>query len=155
SFPEDVYDLMPGKNHITDAMMRDAFAGNAGVWVSEYGGVEKWLTDALDTSLAEIEEDFGGNAEDWKWGDYHQLTFPHPLAGASPIFESFLNPDPVALGGSNVTVQAAAFDEDGNVDHGAAWRFVADLADLSGAYHIVGPGISGHMKSDFFHNQVD
>lgn len=154
-FPEDVYDLMPGKNHITDAMMRDSFAGNDGVWVSEYGGVEKWLTDALETSLAEIEGDFGKDPADWQWGDFHQLTFPHPLAGASPILEKFLNPDPVPLGGSNITVQAAAFGEEGNVNHGAAWRFVADLADMSGAYHIVGPGISGHIKSDFFHNQVD
>ncbi|WP_422122175.1 penicillin acylase family protein [Planococcus sp. X10-3] len=155
SFPEDVYDLMPGKNHITDAMMRDSFAGKDGVWVSEYGGVGKWLTDALETSLAEVEDDFGGDPADWQWGDYHQLTFPHPLAGASAIFEGFLNPDPLPLGGSNITVQAAAFDEDGNVDHGAAWRFVADLSDLSSAHHIVGPGLSGHMKSDFFHNQVD
>ncbi|WP_033542137.1 penicillin acylase family protein [Planococcus sp. CAU13] len=154
-FPEDVYDLMPGKNHITDAMLRDSFAGNEGVWVSEYGGVEKWLTDALETSLSEIEDDFGSDSADWQWGDFHQLTFPHPMAGASPILESFLNPDPVPLGGSHITVQAAAFRDAGNVHHGAAWRFVADLADMSGAYHIVGPGISGHIKSDFFHNQVD
>lgn len=155
SFPEDVYELMPGKNHITDAMLRDSFAGNDGVWVSEYGGVGKWLTDALATSLSEVEEDYGDEHGDWQWGEYHQLTFPHPLAGASAIFESILNPAPQPLGGSNITVQAAAFDEEGNVDHGAAWRFVADLSDLSGAHHIVGPGLSGHMKSEFFHNQVD
>lgn len=155
SFPEDVYELMPGKNHITDQMMRNSFAGNDGAWVSEYGGTRKWLTDALETSLTEIEEEFGNDPVDWKWGQFHQLTFPHPLAGASPIFEMFLNPDPQPLGGSNITVQAAAFDEEGNVDHGAAWRFVADLSDLSSAYHIVGPGLSGHIKSDFFHNQVD
>ncbi|WP_203334168.1 penicillin acylase family protein [Planococcus beigongshangi] len=154
-FPEDVYDLMPGKNHITDAMLRESFAGNDGVWVSEYGGLEKWLTDALETSMSEIEDDFGGDPADWKWGEFHQLTFPHPMAGASPILERFLNPDPVPLGGSNITVQAAAFKDDGKVHHGAAWRFVADFADLSGAHHIVGPGISGHMKSNFFHNQVD
>lgn len=154
-FPEDVYELMPGKGNITDQMMCDAFSGNEGVWVSEYGGAGKWLTDALDTSIAEIEEEFGDKFQDWEWGDYHQLTFPHPLAGASPIFAQFLNPDPVAIGGSNVTVQAAAFGAEGNVNHGASWRFVADLSDLSSAYHIVGPGLSGHMKSDFFHNQVD
>lgn len=155
SFPEDVYELMPGKNHITDAMLRESFAGNDGAWVSEYGGAGKWLTDALATSLSEVEEEYGDDQGDWQWGEYHQLTFPHPLAGASAIFASILNPDPQPLGGSNITVQAAAFDEEGNVDHGAAWRFVADLSDLSSAHHIVGPGLSGHMKSDFFHNQVD
>ncbi|MDN3451630.1 penicillin acylase family protein [Planococcus sp. APC 3906] len=154
-FPEDVFSLLPGKNHITDQMMRDAFSGNEGAWVSEYGGAGKWLQDSLETALGEIEEEFGSDAGDWQWGDNHQLTFPHPLAGASPIFEGFLNPDPVPIGGSNITVQAAGFDGEGNVDHGASWRFVADLSDLSSAYHIVGPGLSGHMKSDFFHNQVD
>ena len=155
SFPEDVYDLMPGKNHITDQMMRDAFAGDEGVWVTEYGGAGKWLADSLEISIGEIEEEFGDKFNDWEWGAYHQLDFPHPLAGASPIFEQFLNPKQVPVGGSNVTVQAAAFDEEGNVDHGASWRFVADLNDLSSGYHIVGPGQSGHLKSDYFHNQVD
>ncbi|MGO1060431.1 penicillin acylase family protein [Planococcus sp. FY231025] len=155
SFPEDVFTLLPGKNHITDEMMRDAFEGNEGAWIKEYGGTGKWLADALETSVREIEEEFGEDPEDWEWGEDHKLTFPHPLAGASPIFAEFLNPDPVPIGGSNITVQAAAFDSEGNVDHGASWRFVADLSDLSSAHHIVGPGLSGHMKSDFFHNQVD
>ena len=44
----------------------------------------------------------------------------------------------VPIGGSNISVQAAGFTEDGSVDHGASWRFVADLQDLSSAHHIVG-----------------
>ena len=59
------------------------------------------------------------------------------------------------IGGSNISVQAAGFTEDGSVDHGASWRFVADLQDLSSAHDIVGPGQSGHMKSKWFHNQVN
>ena len=47
------------------------------------------------------------------------------------------------------------FREDGTVNHGAPWRFVADLSDLSKANHIVGPGQSGHMKSKWFHDQAD
>lgn len=154
-FPKDVFEMLDGKNHITDEMMRDAFKGTEGIWVREYGGIEKWLVDSLETAVAEIEEEQGNDPADWKWGEHHQLTFPHPLAGASPIFEKLLNPKPVPIGGSNVTVQAAASTADGNVNHGASWRFVADLADLSSAYHIVGPGLSGHMKSDYYHNQVD
>ena len=87
--------------------------------------------------------------------EYHQLTFPHPLAGASPIFTEVLNLDPVPIGGPNITVQAATSTPQGEVNHGASWQFVADLADLSSTYHIVGPGLSGHMKSEYFHNQVD
>ncbi|TWT04175.1 penicillin acylase family protein [Planococcus sp. CPCC 101016] len=154
-FPKDVFEMLAGKNHITDEMMRAAFAGNEGVWVTEYGGTAKWLVDSLESVMTEIENEQGNEQADWSWGEHHQLTFPHPLAGASPIFAEFLNPDPVPIGGSNITVQAAASTPQGNVNHGASWRFVADLDDLSSAYHIVGPGLSGHIKSDYFHNQVD
>lgn len=153
--PEDVYNLMPGKGQIIDQMMRDAYSGNPGVWVTQYGGVDKWIYDSFETSIAEIEEQFGNDAEKWKWGEYHQLAFPHSLAAASPIFAYFLNPEKQEIGGSNVTVQAAAFKEDGTVNHGASWRFVADLSDLSTAHHIVGPGQSGHMKSEWFHDQSE
>lgn len=155
SMPEDVYELLPGKGKITDQMMRASYAGDPGAWVEAYGGVDKWVFDSFVKSVEDIEELFGNQMADWKWGDFHQLEFPHALSGASPIFEYFLNPKKQAIGGSNVTVQAAAFDEDGTVEHGAPWRFVADLSDLSKANHIVGPGQSGHMKSKWFHDQVD
>ncbi|WP_088006125.1 penicillin acylase family protein [Indiicoccus explosivorum] len=152
--PEDVYELMPGKNHITDQLMREAFAGEPGAWVEEYGGVEKWLSDSLTAAEAVISEEFGEDAGDWDWGKYHELLFSHPVSGASPILAEFMNPEILPVGGSNVTVMAAASDPDGIVDHGASWRFVADLADLSETYHIVGPGQSGHVKSPFYDNQV-
>ncbi len=153
--PEDVYELLPAKGSITDEMLRDAYAGEPGAWVNGYGSVDKWVFDSFEQSIEDIEELFGDKVASWKWGDFHQLEFPHALSGASPIFEYFLNPKPQAIGGSNVTVQAAAFEDDGTVDHGAAWRFVADLSDLSKAYQIVGPGQSGHMKSEWFHDQAD
>ncbi len=153
--PEDVYEMLAGKGSITDQMMRDGFAGEEGAWVTEQKGVDEWVYRSFVNAVQSIEEEFGDDVNEWKWGDYHQLTFKHPLAGVSPVFEYFLNPKPVPIGGSNITVQAAAFAEDGSVTHGASWRFVADLADLSSAHHIVGPGQSGHLKSDWFHNQVD
>ncbi|EPD49783.1 hypothetical protein HMPREF1210_03230 [Paenisporosarcina sp. HGH0030] len=153
--PKDIYDLLAGKGNITDAMMRESFQNQEGAWVKEHGGVDKWMMDSFETAVTSITEEFGKNSDDWKWGDYHQLTFDHPLAGASPIFAYFLNPSHVPIGGSNITVQAAGFAADGSVDHGASWRFVADMKDLSSAHHIVGPGQSGHMKSKWFHNQVN
>ncbi|AYC30396.1 penicillin acylase family protein [Paenisporosarcina cavernae] len=152
--PEDVYDLLQGKGNITDQMLRDAFAGNEGEWVKQYGGLDKWLADSLEESMKNVAEEFGEDPKDWKWGEYHQLTFDHPLGGASPVLGYLLNAKSVPVSGSNITVMAAGFDEDGRVDHGASWRYVVDLADTSKAYHIVGPGQSGHIKSKWFHDQV-
>ncbi len=153
--PEDVYALMPGKGPITDAMMREGYAGKPGEWVAEYGGIDKWVLDSFVVAIEEIEEQFGKNVDDWKWGEFHQLSFAHPLASASPIFEYFLNPKKQQIGGSNITVQAAAFKDDGTANNGASWRFVVDLADLTKASHVVGPGQSGHMKSKWFHDQEE
>lgn len=153
--PKDVYKLLPGKSQIVDQMLRDGYAGDPGEWVNEYGTIDKWVFDSFEKSFVDLTESFGNKPASWKWGDYHQLAFPHPLASASPIFEYYLNPKKQAIGGSNVTVQAAGFKEDGTADHGASWRFVADLADLSKAYHTVGPGQSGHVKSQWYNDQVD
>lgn len=153
--PEDIYEMLAGKGSIVDRMMREGYAGKDGAWVTEQEGIDEWVYQSFVTSVESIEETFGDDVTAWEWGDYHQLTFNHPLAGVSPVLEYFLNPKPVPIGGSNITVHAAAFDEDGSVTHGASWRFVADLADLSSAHHIVGPGQSGHLKSDYFHSQVD
>ncbi|ARD47776.1 penicillin acylase family protein [Sporosarcina sp. P33] len=153
--PADVYQLMPGKNQITDELLRKGYNGEESVWLEEKAGIDQWVYDSFANTMKNIANDFGDNQDKWTWGDYHQLTFPHPLASASPLFEKLLNPKKQPIGGSNITVQAAAFKDDGSVNHGASWRFVADLADLSKTYHIVGPGQSGHMKSKWFHDQAE
>lgn len=153
--PEDIYDMMPGKANITDQLLQLYADGETSVWVEEFGGFEAWVEASFVEMMAEMEEKHGEDWSEWQWGEEHLLTFDHPLAGASPLLARFLNPTPVPIGGSGITVQAAAFNEQGEVTHGASWRFVADLSDLSSAYHIVGPGQSGHMKSKWFHNQVD
>lgn len=153
--PQDVYKMLPGKGQLTDQFLQVGYANESSTWLAEYGGVDKWVFDAFEQSIAETKTQFGDQVENWQWGDYHQVVFPHALSSASSIFEYFLNPKQQAIGGSNITVQAAAFKEDGTVNHGAPWRYVADLSDLSKAYHIVSPGQSGHMKSKWFHDQVD
>ncbi len=152
--PEDVYEMLPGKSNITDQLLRKGYNSESSIWLEEYGGVDSWVTKSFIKAVTEIEEDFGTNEEKWKWGDYHQLTFDHPISTASPILAYFLNAKPVPVGGSGITVQAAGFGKDGRVNHGASWRFVADLSDLTRAYHIVGPGQSGHIKSAWYQNQV-
>lgn len=153
--PADVYEFMPGKPQLTDQFLRNAYAGDPSIWVEEYGGVDQWVYDAFEKTMASLKEDYGDKSEKWQWGDFHQLVFPHPLSSASPILERFLDPKKQPVGGSGITVQAASFKDDGSANHGASWRFVADLDDLSKAYHIVGPGQSGHMKSQWFHDQAD
>lgn len=153
--PEDIYDLMPGKSQIMDDMLREAYAGDVGVWIEQQGGLDAWVYESFEEAVASIKASYGTAMSKWQWGSYHKLTFNHPLAGASDLLAGYINPDQMAVGGSSVTVQAASDrNGDGVVNHGASWRFVADLQDLSYAKHIVGPGQSGHVKSKWYDNQI-
>jgi len=152
--PEDMYNMMYGKFNITDQLLRKTYAGETSIWMEEQGGVDAAVYKAFERTVAQIEDQFGKTVSKWQWGDFHQLTFDHSLGSASPILAAYFNAKKVPIGGSKVTVQAADNDLAGNVNHGASWRFVADVGDLSSAYHIVGPGQSGHVKSDWYQDQV-
>jgi len=152
--PEDMYNMMYGKFNITDQLLRKTYAGETSIWMEEQGGVDAAVYKAFERTVAQIEDQFGKTVSKWQWGDFHQLTFDHSLGSASPILAAYFNAKKVPIGGSKVTVQAADNDLAGNVNHGASWRFVADVSDLSSAYHIVGPGQSGHVKSDWYQDQV-
>ena len=59
AMPEDVYKLMPGKSQITDQMLRDAYAGNQGVWITEEGGLDQFVYTAFEDAVTKIEGKFG------------------------------------------------------------------------------------------------
>lgn len=152
--PEDIYELMPAKYLILDNMLISAFAGEEGVWIEQAGGIEQFIFNAFEETVLELRDEYGDNSSKWQWGDYHQLTFNHNIASAHDLVAWYLNPKQIPAAGSRTTVQAAGNREDGTINHGASWRFVADVSDLEGAYHIVGPGQSGHVKSKWYDNQV-
>lgn len=152
--PADVYEMMPGKYQIMDEMLRKAYAGNEGVWVKQAGGLDQVVYGSFERAIADLKVKYGTSVAKWQWGTYHKILFKHPLASASDFIASYVNPKTMPTGGSRVTVMAAANDANGNVNHGASWRFVADLNNLNYADHIVGPGQSGHLKSKWYDNQV-
>ncbi|WP_010096419.1 penicillin acylase family protein [Ornithinibacillus scapharcae] len=155
--PDGVMDLFNSRGQTTDELLRKAASGEGSIWVDENGGLESVLHVSLQQTIEKLTESYGEDMDTWKWGDYHQVQFHHPLSAVHPVLAYFFNNgDPVPVGGSNVTPMAAAFEtETGEVDHGASWRFVIDMEDPTTGYHIVGPGQEGHFRSDWYHNQID
>jgi penicillin G amidase len=154
--PAEMMELFEGRQSIVDEMLRKAHEGDVSSWFEPYGGYHEYLQSSLDKALHELETSYGTDMGKWKWGDFHKVYFEHPISGASPILEWFFNrKDPIPVGGSRVTVQAASYNQEGIVNHGASWRFVIDAANLSEGYHIVGPGQAGHFKSEWYDNQID
>ncbi|PFA67774.1 penicillin acylase family protein [Bacillus sp. AFS015802] len=154
--PEDMMKLFEGRQSVVDELIRKAHDGEESEWFSDRGGYGPFLTSSLAKALDELGEAYGSSMDEWKWGMYHKVYFEHPLSGASPILKKFLNDrGPVPVGGSRVTVEAASYNEEGIVNHGASWRFVIDASDMANGYHIVGPGQAGHYKSEWYQNQID
>ncbi|WP_191566050.1 penicillin acylase family protein [Metabacillus idriensis] len=154
--PKNMDTLFEGKQGIVDELLRRALNGDESEWIAEKGGLDQVLHTSFRNVVSSLIEEYGKNPEDWNWGDYHQLYFGHPLSSASPVLKwLFNNEKPLPVGGSQITVGAASYTAEGVVDHGASWRFVIDAAEISKGHHIVGPGQSGHVKSEWYHDQLD
>ncbi|MBO9128844.1 penicillin acylase family protein [Bacillus sp. 165] len=151
---QDMDKLFEGKGQIVDQLIRHAHENNPGPWIKENGGLENVLNKSYKNTIKRIQEMQGSNVQEWKWGSYHRITFSHPLSSVSVLKYLFNSETPIPVGGSRVTVQAAGWNpKTGLVNHGASWRFVIDLEDITKGNHIVAPGQSGHVASDWYHNQ--
>ncbi|MDH5163592.1 penicillin acylase family protein [Heyndrickxia oleronia] len=144
-----------GRKQAVDELLRHAAEGNPGPWIKENGGLQAVLKKSFDLAINEIKDEQGNSVSKWSWGEFHQLYFPHPLSSVKPLNYLFNSDGRIPVGGSSVTVQAAANKNDGTVNHGGSWRFVIDTANMDSAYHLVGPGQSGHLKSKWYHNQLN
>jgi penicillin G amidase len=154
--PPDMMKLFESRQMIVDEMLRKARRGEVSSWFDPFGGYEGYLQITLNKALEDLQAAYGPDMNEWQWGDYHKVYFEHPISSVSPILERFFNrKDPVSVGGSRVTVQAASYNKEGLVNHGASWRFVIDVANLYEGYHIVGPGQAGHFKSKWYDDQID
>ncbi|WP_078551492.1 penicillin acylase family protein [Bacillus alkalicellulosilyticus] len=152
---EDMMKLFEGRAGIVDEMIRREARGEKGIWVAEKGGFSEVSLVSLQRAVDRITEEQGNNASKWAWGEFHAIPFDHPLSAIKPLHLLF-NSAPTPVGGSNVTVMAAGWNaETGEVDHGAGWRGIFDVKDLTTTYHVVGPGQSGHVMSPWYDDQIE
>lgn len=147
--------LFKGQKQAVDELLRNAANGRESIWFEKNGGLKKVLLRSLSTAVKEAEKLQGNCPSKWKWGNYHQLAFSHPLSSVKPLNYLFNREGRIPVGGSSVTVQAAANKEDGTVNHGGSWRFVIDTQNMNTAFHLVGPGQSGHPLSQWYHDQMN
>lgn len=117
------------------------------------------LASSLDDALRRLTEQYGEDVTAWRWGEAHPALFRHPLAGQLPLAGEILNQAVAADGGSHTLYRAAYRGGDGEQPfaavHGAGYRAVYDLADLSRSRFVIAAGQSGNPLSPFYGNMVE
>lgn len=152
---DEMFELFEDKSNAVDQLLRNAAQGKPGPWVQERGGLGAVVLAAFQKAVDRAVDLQGNKPSEWRWGKFHQIPFHHPLATVKPLNLLF-DPKKTPVQGSKVTVEAAGWDvKTGEVNHGAAWRTVADLSDLRQTYNVVGPGQSGHVLSPWYDDQID
>lgn len=148
-----MYKLFEGKAQVVDQLLRHAAQGNPGPWIKEKGGLTTVTLSSFQATIDRIVILQGDNPANWTWGEFHKVTFAHPLSSVKPLNLLF-NPSIKPVGGSAVTVAAARNTTTGEVNHAAPWRSVIDLATIDKNYSVVGPGQSGQVLSPWYADQV-
>ncbi|MGZ8621831.1 MAG: penicillin acylase family protein [Solirubrobacterales bacterium] len=112
---------------------------------------DELVADALRGALDDLEQRFGPDPEGWRWGDVHELRFPHALGEANPAFDWVFNRT-LRTGGAQETVAQIAYDP--NHPYQAiwapSWRMVADPVDPERSMWQDFTGQSGHAWSEHY-----
>ncbi len=104
--------------------------------------------DALGAALDELSSRFGADPEAWRWGEVHELHFPHALGSANPVFARIFSRS-VEVGGGQETVAQVGWDPNDPFEAiwAPCWRMVADPADPDRSRWQQFTGNSGHPGS--------
>ncbi|ABI61895.1 Penicillin acylase [Granulibacter bethesdensis CGDNIH1] len=115
------------------------------------------LTRTLEETVHQLKALYGPRAAEWQWGQAHQVTFRHPLLSRIPVLK-LVGQASASVSGDDSTVGRAGTSHaigadhtlaDGDFEdlHGASYRGVYDLADLTRSRFIAAPGQSGNVFS--------
>lgn len=157
---EELYDRYMGAGSPSNTLDAMLLAGES-PWfddVTTAGTVETVsdvLLRAFQSTVAKLTDQLGGDPASWEWGKVHTVTFDHPM-GSVAALRPFFNLGPFPTDGSGTTACAKGFGTGSfEVQSGAPWRFVADLADLDHCYDVVAVGISGQPFSPHYADQME
>ena len=94
----------------------------------------------------------GADPAKWAWGRLHKAGHRHPLSGLlGPALARRLDIAPVPKGGSGLTVNNNGYNPaDFSVQHGVAWRMLADVGNWDACRFVNSPGQSGDPASPHY-----
>ncbi|MBS1891651.1 MAG: penicillin acylase family protein, partial [Actinobacteria bacterium] len=109
------------------------------------------VVEALAGALDDLTDRFGPDPGAWRWGDVHEMEFPHALGQANPVLNRILNRR-VRAGGAQETVCQIAYDPNDpyRAVWAPSWPMVADPTDADRSRWQMFSGESGHPASPHY-----
>jgi penicillin amidase len=117
------------------------------------------LLRSMSDAIVWLEENVGGEMNDWAWGQIHQATFAsNPLgqSGVGPI-EALVNRGPYPADGGRSIVNANSWnwEEPAAVTGHPSMRMIVDLSDFDAGRSVNSTGQSGHPYSPHYDDQIE
>ncbi len=109
------------------------------------------VLEALSGALDDLSDRFGPDPEGWRWGDVHEMEFPHPLGAANPLLRKLLNRS-LKAGGAQETVSQIAYDPNDpyKAVWAPSWRMIAEPTAPERSRWQMFTGQSGHPASPHY-----
>ena len=116
------------------------------------------MAKSVADAVIELENNYGVNVSNWKWGDAHTLTHPHMLSDVKFLNWFFkLDVGPFRSGGSDKTPNAGgySFNKPYHQTAGASMRRIVDFSNMNETQFILPTGQSGIPSSHHYRDQAD
>ncbi|HEX2914273.1 MAG TPA: penicillin acylase family protein [Chloroflexia bacterium] len=123
------------------------------------GGRDALLQKSLGQAVDYLSGKFGGNADDWKWGKLHNLTFTEtPIGDAVPApLKPIMNLKTVEKAGDGTTVAASSYKYSVSYvqTSGQSFRGLMNLANFDDSLITNTIGQSGQPFSKHYGDNID
>jgi penicillin amidase len=112
--------------------------------------------ESLEAALDGLEQRYGRDPDQWRWGRVHGVEFAHPFGSANALFRRIFNRS-VETGGASETVTQNGYlptDPFKGV-WGPVYRMLADLGDRGRSRWQLTTGQSGHPGSPHYDDMIE
>ncbi|MFC1565346.1 penicillin acylase family protein [Candidatus Neomarinimicrobiota bacterium] len=137
------------------------FEGNSewcdNINTAEIENLEDAIGQSFIDAVNELNNRFGDDLEEWRWGKVHGLLLEHPLGSVKILDKVFdFNRGPFPAGGSKHTVSPYGYDNSApfTANFGSSHRHIYDTSNWDNSLSIIPTGISGIPASKHYCDQT-